>query len=187
VIAAGPHAHSRLTMTSTLSTGSWAVPTLRPRPTPLHRRCSTKPDGATLAHLPIREQSLPPPTDDDGNVTALLLGYDDLETARSFFLDVLGFEDEWEVRDGAGQLSRSHVRLGDTVLMLDKPGAHGVKSPQSVGGVTHLVVISVGDVDAHHERAAAARANVRVGPCDRPWGRDYELEDSGGYVFSFTS
>jgi hypothetical protein len=81
----------------------------------------------------------------DAAVTALLLGYDDLDRARSFFIDALGFEEEWVARDDEDRLLRSHVRLGDTVLMLDKPGAHGVRSPRKVGGVTHLVVITVGD------------------------------------------
>ena len=31
-------------------------------------------------------------------MTALLLGYDDVERARAFFIDALGFEEEWEVR-----------------------------------------------------------------------------------------
>jgi hypothetical protein len=57
-------------------------------------------------------------------VTAILLGYEDLESARSFFLEALGFDDEWEVRTDEGALTRSHVRFGDAVLMLDKPGAH---------------------------------------------------------------
>jgi uncharacterized glyoxalase superfamily protein PhnB len=120
-------------------------------------------------------------------VTALLLGYEDLERARAFFLDALGFEDEWEVRDDSGDLARSHLRFGDTVLMLDKPGAHNVLSPRAAGGVTHLIVISVGDVDAHHARAAGAGATVLVPPFDRPWGRDYEISDPEGYVFSFIS
>ena len=86
-----------------------------------------------------------------------------------------------------GGLTRSHLRFGDTVLMLDKPGAHDVMSPRVVGGVTHLIVINVGDVDAHHARAAHAGATILVPPTDRPWGRDYELIDPGGYVFSFIS
>lgn len=70
-------------------------------------------------------------------MTALLLGYDDLAAARVFFLEALGFTEEWVVHDDDGSLSRVHVRLGDTVLMLDKPGGHGVKSPREVDGVTH--------------------------------------------------
>ena len=30
-------------------------------------------------------------------VTALLLGYEDIEGARAFFLEALGFEEEWVV------------------------------------------------------------------------------------------
>jgi uncharacterized glyoxalase superfamily protein PhnB len=120
-------------------------------------------------------------------VTALLLGYEDVERARAFFVEGLGFDEEREVRDDSGGLTRSHVRFGDTVLMLDRPGAHNVLSPRSAGGVTHLIVITVGDVDAHHARAAGAGATVLVPPSDRPWGRDYEISDAEGYVFSFIS
>ena len=120
-------------------------------------------------------------------MTALLLGYDDLEGAREFFVEALGFDEDWEVRSDDGDLTRSHVRFGDTVLMLDKPGAHSVMSPRAAGGVTHLIVISVGDVDAHHARAVGAGATILVPPTDRPWGRDYELIDPEGYVFSFIS
>lgn len=121
-------------------------------------------------------------------MTALLLGYEDVERARAFFVEALGFDEERGVRDDSGDLTRSHVRFGDTVLMLDKPGAHNsVLSPRAAGGVTHLIVINVGDVDAHHARAAGAGATVLAPPSDRPWGRDYEISDAEGYVFSFIS
>jgi uncharacterized glyoxalase superfamily protein PhnB len=120
-------------------------------------------------------------------VTALLLGYQDLEGARAFFIDALGFEEKWAVHDDSGDLTRSHVRFRDTVLMLDRPGAHNVLSPRAAGGVTHLIVINVGDVDAHHDRAARAGATILVPPSDRPWGRDYEVRDPEGYIFSFIS
>ncbi len=120
-------------------------------------------------------------------MTALLLGYEDVESARRFFIEALGFEEEWESRDDAGDLTRSHVRFGDTVLMLGKPGAHNVLSPRVAGGVTHLIVINVEDVDAHHARAAGGGATVLVPPSDRPWGRDYEISDAEGYTFSFIS
>lgn len=120
-------------------------------------------------------------------MTAILLGYDDIEAARDFFTMALGFAEEWSTADDAGNLTRSHVRFDDTVLMLDKPGAHGVKSPRQVGGVTHLLVIEVPDADAHFNRAQAAGADILVPPTDRPWGRDYELRDPGGHVFSFFS
>lgn len=108
-------------------------------------------------------------------------GCEDIERARTFFIHALGVEEEHEVRDPAGSLTRSHVRFGDTVLMLDRPGTHNLKNPQEVGGVTHLVVITVGDVDAHHARAVQGGATVTAPPSDRPWGRDYEVRDPEGY------
>lgn len=118
-------------------------------------------------------------------MTALLLGYRDIERARQFFLEALGFEENWFAKDDLGQLTRSHVRFNDTVLMLGNPGAHGILSPADAGGLTHLVVIQVEDLDAHHARAVAGGASILAEPAKRPWGRDYELRDPEGYVFSF--
>jgi MerR family transcriptional regulator, thiopeptide resistance regulator len=120
-------------------------------------------------------------------LTALLLGYEDIAGAREFLMDALGFEERWVAHNDDGSISRSHLQLGDTLLMLDKPGAHGVKNPRRVGGVTHLILITVGDVDAHHDRAVAAGADILAAPAERPWGRDYELKDPEGYIFSFIS
>lgn len=118
-------------------------------------------------------------------LTALLLGYRDIEGARRFFLEALGFEEEWVVTDDSRRVTRSHVRFDDTVLMLDTPGAHGVRSPADAGGPTHLVVMQVDDLDTHHARAVAGGATILLEPAARPWGRDYELQDPEGYVFSF--
>lgn len=118
-------------------------------------------------------------------MTALLMAYRDIEGARQFFVDALGFEETWVVAEDGGKVTRSHVEFGDTVLMLDSPGAHGVLNPGDAGGLTHLVVIQVEDLDAHHARARANGATILVEPQARPWGRDYELRDPEGYVFSF--
>lgn len=65
---------------------------------------------------------------------------------------------------------------------LDHPRA---RPGYRTGGPTHLVVIQVENVDAHHVRAVAGGATILVPPTDRPWGRDYELVDPEGFVFSF--
>jgi len=67
------------------------------------------------------------------------------------------------------------------------PGAHGLRSPLDVDGVTHLIVMEVPDADAHFTRAVAANAEIVAPPADRPWGRDFELRDPGGYIFSLFS
>ena len=62
-----------------------------------------------------------------------------------------------------------------------------MKSPREAAGVTHLILIEVLDADAHCRRAAATNAEILAPLADRPWGRDYELRDPGGYIFSFFS
>lgn len=118
-------------------------------------------------------------------MTALLLGYDDIDDARRFFVEALGFTEVWTAHDPDGTLVRSHVLYRNTVLMLDRHGAHGMLDPRVAGGVTTLILVNVGDVDVHHAQAVAAGAEILVPPTDRPWGRDYELVDPGGHVFSF--
>lgn len=71
------------------------------------------------------------------------------------------------------------------MLLLGSPGPHGLKAPKDVGGPTHLVLIQVEDVDAHHARAVAGGATILAPPTDQPWGRAYELVDAEGFVFSF--
>lgn len=118
-------------------------------------------------------------------MTVLLLGYQDLERARDLFVTALGFEQTYVAESEEGELTRSHVQLGDTVLLLDRPGSHGIKSPAAVGGPTHLVLINVGDVDEHRRRAAAVESSL-IGPLrHRPWGPEYEVVDHEGYVFNF--
>jgi uncharacterized glyoxalase superfamily protein PhnB len=119
-------------------------------------------------------------------VTAILLGYRDLPAARERFVGGLAFDSEFElVDDDEGGLVRAHVRLGETVLLLARQGAHGIKHPQDVGGVTHLLVINVGgNVDEHRDRAVEFGL-IAEPAIDQPWGREYELHDPEGYVFAF--
>jgi uncharacterized glyoxalase superfamily protein PhnB len=118
-------------------------------------------------------------------MTALLLVYRDLPRARDFLVSALGFVEEYSDTGSDGALTRYHVCLGDTTLLLASPGAHSVKSPKDAGGVTHLIVVTVDDVDDHFARAINGGAEVIGGPADRPWGRDCEVRDPEGYTFNF--
>jgi uncharacterized glyoxalase superfamily protein PhnB len=118
-------------------------------------------------------------------MTALMLVYQDLPRARDFLVSALGFVEERSETESDGALIRSHVSRGATTLLLASPGAHGVKSPRDVGGVTHLIVMTVDDVDDHFARAVNGGAEVVRPPADRPWGRDCEVRDPEGYTFNF--
>jgi uncharacterized glyoxalase superfamily protein PhnB len=100
-------------------------------------------------------------------------------------VSALGFVEEYSNTALDGALIRSHVRLDDTTLLLASPGAHSVKSPQDVDGITHLIVVTVDDVDSQFARAVSGGAEIVERPADRPWGRDCEVRDPEGYTFNF--
>ena len=51
----------------------------------------------------------------------------------------------------------------------------------------HSLLVRVGDVDAHRERAAAAGARILSPPVDHPYGeRKYTAEDLGGHRWTFS-
>jgi uncharacterized glyoxalase superfamily protein PhnB len=119
------------------------------------------------------------------SMTAMLLAYEDLPRARDFLVSALGFAEEYSDVGSDGILVRSHVRLGETMLLLASPGAHDVRGPKELGGITHLIVVTVSDLDHLYERAVAGGAEVLSSPTDRPWGRDFEIRDPEGYAFNF--
>jgi uncharacterized glyoxalase superfamily protein PhnB len=102
-------------------------------------------------------------------VTAILLGYVDLDAARNRFTDWLAFEETFVATDEAGVARRSHVHLGDTTLLLDSPRSHGIKRPHDVDGVTPILLINVGDLDLYHKRAQDAGASGITTVADGPW------------------
>jgi uncharacterized glyoxalase superfamily protein PhnB len=113
-------------------------------------------------------------------MTALVLVYRDLPRARDFLVSPLGFIEEYSNTGSDGALIRSHVRLDDTTLLLVTPVAHSLRSPQDVGGITHLIVVTVDDVDSQFARAVSGGAEVVERLADRPWGRNCEVRDPEG-------
>jgi uncharacterized glyoxalase superfamily protein PhnB len=119
------------------------------------------------------------------STVAVLLGYHDVPAARHFFMRALGFDEHWAVTGDSGEIERSHLRLGDVELMIDRP-AHGIQSPRDLGAVTHLVVIGVDDVHAHYKAALAAGATCDGPPTKQGWGgTSYTVRDDEGYLFEF--
>jgi uncharacterized glyoxalase superfamily protein PhnB len=117
---------------------------------------------------------------------AVLLAYHDVPDARRFFMTALGFVEDWADTSGTGDVTRSHLRLGDAEVMIDAPGVHGVQSPRDLGGVTQLLVIGVSDVADHYQVARSAGAACDVPPAPTSWGgTSYTVTDAEGYVFEF--
>ncbi|WP_406042830.1 VOC family protein [Micromonospora sp. NBC_00898] len=88
-----------------------------------------------------------------------------------------------EVHEGPdGEVRHAQLRYGDDLIML-APGAGPSARPTDDD---HRIYVVVDDIDAHHERAAAAGAEIVVKPFDTDYGsRDYTARDLIGNVWSF--
>jgi uncharacterized glyoxalase superfamily protein PhnB len=90
-------------------------------------------------------------------------------------------------RDAAGQAVHAEVRAGDQVIWLH-PAGREYQSPRSLGGVSGMTVIAVGDADAHYARSKEAGADIIEEPVDQFYGvREYGARDPEGQLWFFHS
>lgn len=94
------------------------------------------------------------------------------------------------VHEQDGQVVHAQLAFGSAILMLgsahdDEFGRH-VAPPQPGAPQSQGVYVAVDDVDAHHDRAVTAGADVVMALADQSYGsRDYSCRDPEGYVWSF--
>ncbi|MDJ1138336.1 VOC family protein [Streptomyces iconiensis] len=110
------------------------------------------------------------------------LTYRDARAAIAFLEKAFGFE-ATQVHEGeGGDIAHAELRLGDGTVMLGTAKDSGPMG--SLGPACVYVVVE--DIDAHHERAAAAGAEIVSGPTDMDYGsRDYAAKDPEGNLWSF--
>jgi uncharacterized glyoxalase superfamily protein PhnB len=110
--------------------------------------------------------------------------YEDAPAAIEWLQRAFGFEAEMVV-DGEqeGRVTHAQLRFGDGMIMLGS--TRGDESDSHVGqGWTYVAL--EGDIDAHHERAREAGAEITREPEDQEYGsRDYSAKDLEGNVWSF--
>ena len=109
------------------------------------------------------------------------LTYADAPAAIDFLCRAFGFERQ-QVHEGPdGAIAHAELRFGDGLVML---GA--ARSDDLATDGTQLVYVAVDDLDAHHDRAAAAGAQIIRAPFDTDYGsRDYAAKDPEGNVWAF--
>jgi catechol 2,3-dioxygenase-like lactoylglutathione lyase family enzyme len=109
----------------------------------------------------------------------------DLDRCVDFYARVLGFEllrDERERDEPYIYMQRGDVRVG----ALGNPAAAPDAARRPPIGVE--LVLEVDDLDAEHERIAAAGWPLSDGLTERPWGlRDFRLLDPDGYYWRITT
>lgn len=108
----------------------------------------------------------------------------DLEASTAFYEDALGLEkvDEGDrsVEFETGQCALKIERDFDEETL----AAFGMEPPGESRGDGAVIVIEVDDVEATHDRAVDAGADVLMEPREVGWGREMFLVRSpAGYVF----
>ena len=116
-------------------------------------------------------------------LAAVTLFVEDLEGAKTFYLDVFGLPAVFEDDDSVV------FKFGSTLVnLLKADAAHELIEPAPVAsrdaGSRFLLTIEVDDVDATCAELAKRGVELLNGPVDRPWGiRTASFRDPGGHVW----
>lgn len=110
------------------------------------------------------------------------LRYDDAKAAVAFLSGAFGLTQEEIHTNEDGSVGHAELSWEGGVVMLgsrsDPPG------PYDTGRA--VIYLPVDEVDAHHDRAVAAGAEILRGPTDQSYGaREYSALDPEGNVWSF--
>ena len=125
------------------------------------------------------------------------LRYEDAPAAIDFLCRAFGFERQAVYADDKDPKLIHHAQLGfgGGLIMLGtaRPGPvdelYRWKRPRDAGGITMCLCLVVDDVDAHHDKARAAGAEILTGPHDNEGypGRSYDARDPEGNVWNVTT
>lgn len=117
-----------------------------------------------------------------------VLRYEDAPAAFEWLSRAFGFEKQMVVPGPKGTISHAQLRYGGSVVMIGtaQEDELGLQTPTQRGGPTQALYVQVDDIDAHHDRAKAAGAEIIMGLEETPYGsREYAARDPEGHVWSF--
>jgi uncharacterized glyoxalase superfamily protein PhnB len=116
------------------------------------------------------------------------LRYRDADAAVAWLGRAFGFEQKAVHRGDDGVIHHAELRLGNGLVMLGqhRDGGWFGDTPPDADASTQGIYVVVEDVDAHHERALAAGAEISREPVDQDYGaREYSARDLEGNRWSF--
>lgn len=116
------------------------------------------------------------------------LYYPDAAAALTHLVEVFGFHEHSAVRGDQGEIWTAQVRAGAGLVMIG-PGLadFGTRPPEPGTPATHRIHVLVADVDAHHQAAVDAGAEVNGAPADHGPVRIYIATDPGGHEWIFAT
>lgn len=126
------------------------------------------------------------------NTAIPCLRYKDAHAAIDWLCQAFGFETHLVVPAEDGGIAHAQLVWGESMVMLasardDEFGALCALA-EDAGGATQSTYFVVEAVDAHHERAAAAGAEIVIPIRDEDYGgRGYSAKDPEGNLWNFGS
>jgi uncharacterized glyoxalase superfamily protein PhnB len=115
------------------------------------------------------------------------LRYDDARAAIAYLTGALGFVEQHVYTVDDGTIGHAELSFGDGVVMLGTRRS-GPDTFDTGRAVVYLALDSPEAVDAHHDRAVAAGAEVVQELVDQPYGsREYAVRDPEGNIWSVGS
>jgi len=112
------------------------------------------------------------------------LRYRDGRTAIAWLCQAFGFQQHVVFDAPDGSIGHAELHLGTAVVGVSSVGPVSAASPWSV--VSQGLYVCVAEVDALHDRAKAAGADIVMPLKNQDYGsRDFSARDSGGHLWSF--
>lgn len=113
------------------------------------------------------------------------LRYADPDAAMEWLERTLGFERREDHRDESGNLVHAELSLGPAIVMLSA-ATTGREPFRSLPAGATLVYCGVDEVEALHESAREAGADIAVELTDTDYGsRDFTVRDPEGNLWAF--
>jgi uncharacterized glyoxalase superfamily protein PhnB len=113
-----------------------------------------------------------------------VLKYKDAHAAIDFLERAFGFERRQVHEGDGGAIVHAELGFGDQMLGLSSTGVGNPVFEQGAGRTT--VYVAVDEVDALHDRAKSAGAEIVMAPQDQDYGsRDFAARDPEGNIWSF--
>jgi uncharacterized glyoxalase superfamily protein PhnB len=113
-----------------------------------------------------------------------ILRYADARAAIEWLTKAFGLTVRTVTDKPDGTVAHAELNCGRGVLIVGQrePGDR----PPAAGANDWVVYVAVDDVDAHHDHAVAAGAEIARGLTDQPYGsREYDARDGEGNLWSF--
>ena len=112
--------------------------------------------------------------------------YRDVPAAIDWLARAFGFTEEMRHAIPGGM--HAQMRFGGRRIMMGQGSKDWrMQSPSESQIATMGVFIYMADVDAHHEHARAAGAEIVQAPYNEPYGRTYTTRDLDGHPWFFTA